>query len=126
MGTLTTITGGTAGATAMYHQESLADHVLQTLVESGGKEDVADPKRAKRLRDAWKGGGDISGHFTASAAVPGQAEEEKSDPGGSKKKSKTKEAVTVAVPARECKFIINVSSMEGKFYRRKLATHPVL
>lgn len=109
----------------MYHQESLADHVLQTL---GGHDDNTDPKRAKRLRDAWKGGGDISGHFTTGGSVPSQAAEadKGDDSGGNKKKSKTKEAGAVAVPAGECKFIINVSSMEGKFYRRKLATHPVI
>lgn len=28
------------------------------------------------------------------------------------------------VPANQCRFIVNVSSMEGKFYRAKLATHP--
>ena len=28
------------------------------------------------------------------------------------------------VPASQCRFIVNVSSMEGKFYRAKLPTHP--
>ena len=28
------------------------------------------------------------------------------------------------VPGEQCRFIVNVSSMEGKFYRAKLPTHP--
>ena len=28
------------------------------------------------------------------------------------------------IPAANCSFVVNVSSMEGKFYRRKMASHP--
>lgn len=80
--------------------------------------DGESDRRVKRQRDAWKGGGDISGHFFQSEGF-GQNEE-------SNEKKKTRASETPAmVPAADCRFIVNVSSMEGKFYRRKLATHPV-
>lgn len=61
----------------------------------------------KKRKHAWKGGQDYKGHgpgATNASTVHGS----KAD----------------RVLAADCRFVVNVSSMEGKFYRRKLATHP--
>lgn len=87
---------------------------------------------AKKQKNAWKGGGNISGHFAGSkvseaADTPGNSAEARArrDKGSESNKKKSKdEADPDPVHASECRFIVNVSSMEGKFYRRKLATHP--
>ena len=121
---------GASRSTQTTHHESLAESVLKNLSENrtstesvsngdlsnnGISDPDSDMHRAKRQRNAWKGGGDISGHFEY---------QKKFEPDSSRvPKSGTQKGL---VNAGDCRFVINVSSMEGKFYRRKLATHPVL
>lgn len=106
------------------YQRSLAETVLQDLtgkLTSAAEEGFSDDRSAKRQRNAWKGGGDISGHFLITCNNNASDE-----PNSDKNNNKSKVgSAPEAVRAADCRFIINVSSMEGKFYRRKLATHPV-
>jgi NAD(P)-dependent dehydrogenase (short-subunit alcohol dehydrogenase family) len=100
------------------------------LVSSEGSNAFSEAE-ARKQKNAWKGGGNISGHFAGPKAAEGSATTaDASNPGAhsnkgtdTKKKSK-EEADPNPVRASDCRFIVNVSSMEGKFYRRKLATHP--
>lgn len=110
---------------------SLAETVLLSLTSNGTTEDPSSNQSiGKRNRSAWKGGGKIIGYFSDSFQTNLQqgnkgAPNASNDAESSKKRTK-KEADSApdAVLASECRFVVNVSSMEGKFYRRKLATHP--
>ncbi len=102
---------------------SLAEAVLNSLSESDRLEAPQEQAEKMRHKSAWKGGGNISGFFKKQPA--------ESEPSGAGRPAETsgsaKKAAEMSprpVNAAECRFIVNVSSMEGKFYRRKLATHP--
>lgn len=114
---------------------SLAETVLLSLTsDETAKHLLNDQSNGKRNRSAWKGGGNIIGHFSDSDSFQTNSQlrnkeslnsSTSNDAESSKKRTKKEtDVVPDPVLASECRFVVNVSSMEGKFYRRKLATHP--
>lgn len=70
----------------------------------------------------WKGGsGNYQGHGPQKQAMH---EADSSSANTTESTAKEARNTIPRVPAAHCSFVVNVSSMEGKFYRRKLATHP--
>jgi NAD(P)-dependent dehydrogenase (short-subunit alcohol dehydrogenase family) len=59
---------------------------------------------------------------TARAQAAGSAPTTKRDP--KENQNKLLGEVSTPIPGNLCRFIVNVSAMEGKFHRRKLPTHP--
>jgi NAD(P)-dependent dehydrogenase (short-subunit alcohol dehydrogenase family) len=85
---------------------SLAEQILQDAASAGG----------------GAGGGGAGSHQARGRPVGGAAKRPRRDVGGG---SDIHGGVAShGVPASRCAFIVNVSSMEGKFYRAKLPTHP--
>lgn len=103
----------------------LGDSSSSALATSDGTSAPVSEADAKKQKHAWKGGGNISGHFGETKGTEtGESSSSNNDNNaGGKQKSKN-EVDPDPVRASDCRFIVNVSSMEGKFYRRKLATHP--
>jgi NAD(P)-dependent dehydrogenase (short-subunit alcohol dehydrogenase family) len=120
-GNASRVSAGTSGAYSSSHSGghsagSIAESILAGLGSSG-----SDPGGGG---GGGNGGGEGSRRSTQERgkAVGGVAPRPRRDKDGGHDLHGAK--ATHGVPAAQCSFIVNVSSMEGKFYRAKLPTHP--